>query len=133
MILEHVNLTVTDPRATADLFERLFDWHTRWAGPSLLGGNTIHVGEDGSYVALYASDKGVSENPRRGRDDLVGLNHIGILVEDLDDIRQRVKAEGIEIFNDMAYDPGARFYFNTSDNIEVEVVSYAQPDSDAAA
>jgi len=124
MFLEHVNITVKDPRKTADLFERLFDWHTRWQGPSALGGNSIHVGDEKSYVALYA-DASVGDDPRAGRDDLVGLNHIGIVVDDLDDVLTRVKAEGIDIFNHLAYDPGERFYFLTSDDIEIEVVSYA--------
>jgi len=124
MSLEHVNLTVTDPRRTADLLERLFDWHTRWQGPSLLGGHSVHVGDDRAYVALYAADA-VGDDPRAGRDDLVGLNHIGVVVDDLDDLAQRVEAEGIETYHHMDYEPGRRFYFRGPDDIEFEVVSYS--------
>lgn len=28
--LEHINLTVADPDATAALLGELFDWHVRW-------------------------------------------------------------------------------------------------------
>lgn len=124
MFLEHVNITVSDPRKTADLLERLFDWHTRWAGPSLMGGHSIHVGDDRGYLALYSDDH-VGDDPRAGRDDLVGLNHIGVVVDDLDAIHERVTGAGIETYNFMAYDPGRRFYFRGPDDIEFEVVSYA--------
>ncbi len=124
MSLEHVNITVTDPRGTADLLERLFDWRTRWEGPSMLGGHTVHVGDDRGYLALYASDD-VGDDPRAGRDDLVGLNHVGVVVDVLDAVQERVEAEGIETFNHMDYAPGRRFYFMAPDDIEFEVVSYA--------
>ncbi|MDH3708115.1 MAG: VOC family protein [Acidimicrobiia bacterium] len=124
MPLEHVNVTVSDPRATADLLEQLFDWHTRWHGPSLMGGHSIHVGDEHAYVALYAADQ-VGDDPRAGRDDLVGLNHIGVVVDDLDEVARRVAEVGIESYHHMDYEPGRRFYFRGPDDIEFEVVSYA--------
>ncbi|MGI9603226.1 MAG: VOC family protein [Acidimicrobiales bacterium] len=123
MFLEHVNITVSDPRQTADLLERLFDWHTRWEGPSLMGGHSIHVGDDRGYLALYSADN-VGDDPRAGRDDLVGLNHIGVVVDDLDAIHDRVTEAGIETYHFMVSDPGRRFYFRGPDDIEFEVVSY---------
>ena len=53
-----------------------------------------------------------------------GLQHLGILVDDLDPIEVLVKAEGIEPYNHMTYEPGRRFYFNDHDGIEFEVVAY---------
>ena len=52
--IEHVNITVSDPKRTSDLMERLFDWHVRWSGPAQNGGHTIHVGSNDHYVALFA-------------------------------------------------------------------------------
>ena len=46
------NVTVTDPRKSAEILERIFDWHVRWEGPSKMGGHTVHVGTDDSYLAL---------------------------------------------------------------------------------
>lgn len=43
-ILEHVNLTVSDPAATAAWLSELFGWRTRWQGPAINGGETAHVG-----------------------------------------------------------------------------------------
>ena len=40
-LLEHVNITVSDPERSAKLLCDLFGWHLRWQGPSMLGGRTI--------------------------------------------------------------------------------------------
>lgn len=121
--LEHANVTVTDPDQSAAMLSRVFGWHVRWVGPSLMGGRTVHVGTDTSYVALYTPPE--APEPRADADRTGGLQHLGILVDDLDEIEQRVRAEGIEPYSFMTYDPGRRFYFNDADGIEFEVVSYA--------
>lgn len=123
MFVEHVNLTVSDPNASADLLCRLFDWHVRWEGPSDLGGRTVHVGDDTSYLALYTTTG--ASGPGRPGDDVIGINHIGVVVDDLDNVADRVHAEAIETYNHLTYEPGSRFYFLDPDGIEFEVVSYA--------
>lgn len=121
--LEHVNLTVEDPDATAAEFERLFDWKVRWAGDSKLGGRTVHVGDDDVYLALYTLG-----NPERHPSDSYhthqGFNHVGFVVEDLDAAEARVIAAGYEPHSHGDYEPGRRFYFDTREGIEVELVSY---------
>jgi len=122
--LEHVNLTVTDPARTAQMLCELFDWHIRWAGPSQLGGNTVHVGNDEDYLAVYTYD-GKPVNTAKSSSFKGGLNHVGIVVEDLDCVEAKVVAAGFEPYNHMSYEPGRRFYFNDRDDIEFEVVSYS--------
>ena len=123
--LEHVNLTVSDPRRTADLLCRLFGWHIRWEGKAMSGGNTIHVGTDTGYLAVYAVPPD-RECPGRPEVQTVGrLNHVGVLVDDLDAAEQRVTAAGYTPFNHGDYEPGRRFYFLDSDGTEFEIVSYA--------
>jgi catechol 2,3-dioxygenase-like lactoylglutathione lyase family enzyme len=56
-----------------------------------------------------------------------GMNHIGVVVEDLDAVEAKVAAAGFETFNHGDYEPGRRFYFYDHDGIEFEVVSYAAP------
>lgn len=121
--IEHVNITVRDPDASAALFAGLFDWHERWRGPSLLGGRTIHVGDDRFYLALYTHDGAATPDAvfEKGNP----LNHIGILVDDLDAIERRVVAAGLVPFNHADYEPGRRFYFLDPDGTEFEIVSYA--------
>lgn len=121
--LEHVNITVSDVAATARLLMDLFGWSVRWEGPSQMGGHTIHVGTAQSYLAIYSP----SEAPAAPMDHRKSrpLNHIGVVVPDLDATEARVIAAGLTPFNHGSYDPGRRFYFFDADGVEWEVVSYA--------
>lgn len=122
-MFEHVNMTVNDPVRTAQMLEDLFDWKIRWQGPSLGGGHTVHVGTESGYVALYTVAK---PQPLEGHSyGIIGaVNHLGILVNDLDKTEARILAAGIETHSHQEYEPGRRFYFHDHDNIEYEVVSY---------
>ncbi|MDP5278042.1 VOC family protein [Sphingomonas sp. DG1-23] len=120
--IEHVNLTVRSPERTAQLLADLFDWHIRWEGPARDNGRTIHVGDERTYLAVYSP-------PEAPEDAIFGkgqpLNHVGILVDDLDDVERRVLAAGLVPFAHADYDPGRRFYFLDHDGTEFEIVSYA--------
>ncbi len=120
--IEHVNVTVSDPERAARLMQTLFGWHVRWQGPARDGGRTIHVGSDDHYVALYTGrDVSYSADDfAKGRP----LNHIGVQVDDLGEVEEKVVAAGLTPFNHADYDPGRRFYFLDPDGIEFEVVSY---------
>ncbi len=124
-LLEHINMTVSDPDRTAAMLAELFGWHVRWSGPSLGGGRSVHVGDEERYVALYspnAETDAQSDNYRqRG-----AVNHLGILVDDLDTAEKAVLALGIKTHSHQTYEPGSRFYFHDHDAIEYEVVSYAR-------
>ena len=123
-ILEHTNLTVSDPKATAAWMCDLFGWHIRWEGAAKDNGYTVHVGSDDSYLALYSpSGSPVSGPSTYGT--IGGLNHIGLEVDDLDAMEARVKAAGFTPTNHGDYEPGRRFYFNDSEGIEFELVEYA--------
>jgi glyoxylase I family protein len=119
--IEHVNLTVTDPDATATLMHSLFGWTIRWRGPARDGGHSVHVGDDTSYLALYRPAEGGEQRHPKGEP----LNHVGLVVDDLDAAEQRVIAAGLKPFNHGDYEPGRRFYFFDPDGIEYELVSYA--------
>ena len=125
--LEHVNITVSDPERTATMLCELFGSRVpgriRWQGPSQMGGRTVHVGNDDDYLAVYCrADEGVdaSFDGRRGQ-----LNHVGVLVDDLDAVEARVLAAGFSTKFHGDYEPGRRFYFDGPDGVEYEVVSYA--------
>ena len=121
--LEHVNVTVADPATSADLLCRLFGWRIRWQGPGMTTGRTIHVGGDDSYVALFTYGDARPSREESYR-TIAGLNHIAVVVDDLDATEARVKAAGLMPMNHADYEPGRRFYFDTPDGIEIEVVSY---------
>lgn len=118
--LEHVNITVSDIDRSAAMLRRLCGWHVRWRGASQLGGETIHVGNEVDYIAVYTRGP-MAERFAKG----VPLNHVGLVVDDLPAAEAVVVAAGLEPFNHADYAPGRRFYFFDWDGIEFEVVSYA--------
>ena len=122
--LEHVNLTVDNPEKTAKWLCDLFGWHIRWQGDSIHGGRTVHVGGENSYLALYSPGKRLAASSS-SYVTTGGLNHIGVVVDDLDAAEEKVKACGFEPHSHADYEPGRRFYFHDDQGIEYEVVSYA--------
>ena len=81
------------------------------------------MGGADSYLAVYA---GLGAQVAAGNSYGLcgGLNHIGIVVDDLDAVEARVKAQGYEPVNHADYEPGRRFYFREQNGIEIEVVGY---------
>ncbi|MFN0116168.1 MAG: VOC family protein [Paracoccaceae bacterium] len=122
--LEHVNVTVRDPGATADMLCDLFGWRIRWEGPAIGNGRSVHVGDDTGYVAAYSPGK-PDANRAANYGEAGGLNHIGVVVDDLDTVRARVAGRGYLPGETQDYEPGRRFYFREENGIEIEVVSYA--------
>ncbi len=123
-LLEHVNLTVSNSERTAKQLCALFDWKVRWHGTAADGGYTYHVGTDDFYLALYAPKR--TEGAQPDGFAMVGrLNHVGVVVDDLDAAEKRIVSAGFKPHGHQDYEPGRRFYFYDEDSIEYEVVSYA--------
>ena len=124
--IEHINLTVSDPDGLAELLTNIFGWQIRWSGESMDNGRTIHIGnpeQNDSYLALY-THANLTNNRDQSYTTKGNLNHIGIVVPDLEKVEKKVKQLGISTFNHGEYEPGRRFYFNINDGIEIEVISY---------
>ena len=122
-ILEHANFSVSDPQKTADMLCTIFDWRIRWSGASIHDGHTIHVGGQDSYLAIYARADMRKAVPNDYK-TVGAMNHIGVVVDDLDAVEARVLEAGFQTTNHGDYEPGRRFYFHDHDGIEFEVVSY---------
>ena len=95
----------------------------RWQGPALGSGRSVHVGSEASYVALYCSNEATDAAPDSYH-CLSGLNHIGVVVADLDLVEAQVQKAGFTPQSHSDYAPGRRFYFKDHDKIEYEVVQY---------
>ncbi len=120
--LEHVNYTVKDAEATSAKLCDIFRWKLRWKGPSKAGGTSVHIGTDDRHLALYTPrESGSVDAPTHPQ-----LNHIGVLVDNLEEIELRVIAAGYQPHSHQVYDPGRRFYFHDENGIEYEVVSYSR-------
>ncbi|CUJ95757.1 methylmalonyl-CoA epimerase [Shimia thalassica] len=124
MKLEHVNITVPDPKASAAILCDLFGWHVRWEGEAKDNGFTVHVGDEDSYLALYAPNLALVPTGNT-YSRIGGLNHVGVVVEDIEVVEEKVKQAGYTPHSHGDYEPGLRFYFDGPDGIEFEVVSYA--------
>ncbi|WP_339637551.1 VOC family protein [uncultured Sulfitobacter sp.] len=121
--LEHANFTVSDPAATANWMREVFGWHLRWEGDAMAGGHTKHVGTEAHYVALYNPGKaGTLTNT--SYETIGALNHIAVVVDDLEATEKAALAQGFATGNHADYEPGRRFYFHDADGIEYEVVQY---------
>ena len=118
--LEHVNVTTSSARETAQLMCEAFGWRIRWEGAAKLGGHSIHVGTDGSYVALYTPPEDLKQARSEGQP-----NHVGVLVGDLDATEIKIRAAGYQPYAHADYEPGRRFYFRDRGGVEFEVVSYS--------
>ena len=118
--LEHVNISVSDPDRLARLLEAITGWQRRWEGPAQSGGHTIHLGGRDDYVAIY-THASVTGDFAKG----APLNHVGLVVEDLDRAERIIRDAGLETMDHGDYEPGRRFYFFDWDGIEWEIVSYA--------
>ncbi len=126
--VEHVNITVRDPLATANRLVDLFGWTIRWQGVAIHGSFTVHVGGEDSYLALYKqaydSERSTPEPDHSSYGYALSLNHIGIVVNDLDSVESRVKDAGFKTHSHADYEPGKRFYFQDHDGLEFEIISY---------
>lgn len=121
MILEHVNVTVSDLQRSIDFYCRLFDFRLRWRAAPDAERQEAHVGNDDMYIALFqASHPGPAEVDYQR----VGLNHFGVVVDDLEMYRERLARVGIRPHYEPEYEPGRRFYFYDPDRVEVELVQY---------
>ena len=121
--LEHVNYCTPDPSKTAAWMADVFGWKIRWQGPALETGFTMHVGDDARYLALYRPSKNLKPvgdtYSQKG-----GLNHIGVVVDNLDETEEKVKNAGFKPISHADYEPGRRFYFYDDAGVEFEVISY---------
>ena len=121
--LENVKMTVSDPEKTAAWMYEVCDWPGRWQGPALGSGRSLHVGSEASYIALYCSNEATDAASDSFR-CLSGLNHIGVVVDDLDLVEAQVRKAEFTPYSHADYAPGRRFYFKDHDEIEYEVVQY---------
>ena len=121
MFLEHVNLTVTDLDRSIAFYGDLLDLRVRWRGKTTDGAAAAHVGDDRCYLAMFQATESGAPDSDYGRP---GINHFGFVVDDLDLVRRRLRAAGVQPHLEQDYEPGHRLYFLDPDGIEVELVQY---------
>lgn len=123
MFLEHVNMSVANLDRTIDFYGKLLGLKVRWRGTTSDGLPAAHVGDERHYLALF--EIGDAE-PKPADYGLLGLNHYGFVVDDLDACRAKLAELGATVQDPPQYDPGRRLYFDDPNGVEVELVEYAK-------
>ncbi len=123
--LEHINITVSNVSETAERLCSFFNWKIRWQGKAMNGGKTIHIGNNASYLAIFQAKQPSSDNTKNSA-KTNGLNHVGIVVDELEHVEQRIRECGYATYSFGDYEPGRRFYFREENGIEFEVISYSK-------
>ena len=118
---EHANVTVKDLDQSIDFYRDLLDFEVRWRGTVSRGNRAAHVGNDRFYLALFEASRGGEVDHDY---EAPGLNHVGFVVDDLDDKRRRLAKLGVDTHMEGDYEPGRRFYFYDPSGVEVELVEY---------
>lgn len=128
MFIEHVNLTVADLERSIDFYATVFGFEVRWRGTSSDGKPAAHIGDDQQYLALFQAREIDDPPAPRKSYDRVGFNHFGYVVDDLDDLKERLAKLEVGM-TEQRYDPGRHVYFMDPDGIEIEAVQYAPGES----
>ena len=125
MYLEHANITVHDIDEAMRFLQTAFP-HFAIRGQGKSGDRRwLHIGTDTTYVALNDASS-VSKNKTPHKDyDGVGINHIGFVVENVNDIARRLEEKGYQASYPRTEEKyRTRIYYYDGSGIEYEFVEY---------
>lgn len=128
--LEHTNITVVDTDRTIEFLTTAFP-HFRVRG----GGGTehgtwqkkwCHLGTDDFYIAI--EEPTIAKKTPRQATEQTGINHVGFVVDDADEIQRKMEAAGYK--NSMVDESPSRkrLYVTDADAITWEFVEYLSDD-----
>ena len=128
--LEHVNITVIDvDEAIRFLQTAMPDWKVR-ADVSSKESNCrrwVHIGTDTTYLAI--EDRGATQKGPHEPYVNPGVNHIGLVVKDVDAVSKRLTDAGYAEGLSSPDNPNRRrIYFFDAEGNEYEFVEYLQSD-----
>lgn len=86
-------------------------------------GHSVHVGSKESYLALYTNSKMIA-NQQQNHATENNLNHVAVVVDDLEPYRQKSIKLGLTPFNFSDYGDCKSFYVIDQFGLEIEIVCY---------
>jgi catechol 2,3-dioxygenase-like lactoylglutathione lyase family enzyme len=95
--LKHIALSVKDPEATAQFYERAFDLHRVGKTDSALAeGIYLSDGVINIALLLYKTDEmaGYVEGEDERGKDFEGIHHMGFMVDSLEDTEKKIENAG---------------------------------------
>ena len=122
--LEHLNLTVLDvDRSLRFLQTAMPDLEVRGSGTGEKCKRWVHIGGEATYLAI--EDRGAEGLGPHQPYVHPGLNHIGFVVDDVEEVAGRLRAAGYrEGVSAMDHPHRKRIYFFDDDGNEFEFVEY---------
>lgn len=128
--LEHANITVPDVEA-AIRFLKTIDPTFRIRHDEKPPGSHrwVHIGTEESYFALQEPHLDSSPEDKRRPYRDIGVNHLGLVVDDLEQVVRRLEENGYRKGIDGEENPHRkRAYYYDSANFEWELVQYLTDD-----
>jgi catechol 2,3-dioxygenase-like lactoylglutathione lyase family enzyme len=108
--LDHVSLAVPDPEASAAA------WHLLGFHPARPHDGIVRVGVAGSYLELVEGDAAQPERPL--------LNHLAVLVDSADELREQAQAAGAEIEDVVDAENTYAVFVTGPDGVRLEYVEH---------
>ena len=118
---DHIHLRSPDPDATAAYYERMFDAEII---RSMKGGKPrvdVKLGGQMVFIAPVGPDDGIADAPQQPH---MGLEHLGLIVSDIDEVVAELKAKGAEFtMQPTTIRPGTRIAFlKGPEGVPIELV-----------
>ena len=123
--IEHINLHVGDITQTRLFLQTAFpQFHIRYQSNDSADEQWLHFGDDDTYFALYQSE--TNTHPTRvPYSSSPGFNHLGLVVDDVESLRQRLLEQGFhESTLGNTHPARKRIYFRDPDGNDWEFVEY---------
>jgi catechol 2,3-dioxygenase-like lactoylglutathione lyase family enzyme len=108
--LDHVALAVPDPERSAEA------WHLLGFHPARPRDGVVRVGVAGAYLELVPGRRAAPERPM--------LNHIAVLVESADDLREQAVEAGAEVADVKDAPNTYAVFVNGPDGVQLEYVEH---------
>jgi len=124
--VEHANVTVEDIEQSIEFIQTAIpEFKVRHKGYS--DNRWCHIGTDTTYIALQEAAHSKVSNRKPYKD--IGINHIGLVVEDADLVKERLLAAGYQQ-NELAdiHPFRKRIYFFDNSGGEWEFIQYLSND-----
>lgn len=128
--IEHVNITVPDINAAIEFIQLVApDFRVRKDAVSERGYRWVHVGNNDCYIALQATYPGVTARAPHLTYQNLGVNHIGLVVDDAAVIEARLLEKGFRPNGPMLTETHRkRIYFYDKSDFEWEMIEYTSVD-----
>lgn len=125
--VEHANIVVSDAESTVQmLLAAAPDWKVRgrgkfedWFGKEV---SWYHVGDDDTYIAIQSGGEGQGSD---WKDHSTGVKHIGIAVDSVDELNDRLASAGFKLDHPGEEHPHRkRVYYFDRHGVQFEFVEY---------